>query len=92
MVVTLAGGGGYMLDAGQLVCVLLECSLQERRGLQRLRNAAILLDIQSYSVYSLVSISFRCNRCDTWAEGTQHSTLVMFFLRRRVSIIMDLKQ
>ena len=50
MVVTLAGGGGYMLDAGQLVCVLLECSIQERRGLQRLRNAAILLNSQSYSV------------------------------------------
>ena len=90
--VTLAGGGGCMLDAGHLVCVLVECSLQERRGLQRLRNAAMLLDMQSYSASSLVSISFQCNRCGTWAVGTQQSTLVVFFLRGHVFIMMNLKQ
>ena len=41
------------LHAGHLVCVLVECSLQERRGLQRLRNVARHAVIQCFffSIY-----------------------------------------
>ena len=87
MVVTLAGGGGCMLAT----LFVYWWNVRYRRG-EGCRGFVMLLDMQSYSASSLVSISFQCNRCGTWAVGTQQSTLVVFFLRGHVFIMMNLKQ